>query len=549
MSSPVLPGVPEGSPSASFSTLPPSALPQAAVPAPEAGAPPALAWRALLGRVVHLIRRIRVRPGGPQPSPARPNTRRVMPRVARWAALALLVLAGFAAALAALVLQALRPGPGDWSYTLRVPLFAGTLEREVSVPVLLRWATHPLAGVLLEGRRLHTPAGRWRLHYAANGDIEGDCAPCTLRLAALGPAPVSITHARLQLKRQSPEQWQGVLRLGDGASSLAMTWRAQLREQALEIRAELPTSPVADAVALFGDAVPEARVARIDGQLGFRLEAAWGPQGLSVTRMVPRLDGVQVSGLGTEALADAEPPAHCAAPRGGRLEGWLPHAVVAAEDQRFYEHVGYDLQEWVAAWHRNPGRQARPEGGTPHGASTLTQQLAKLLYTGDERSATRKLREWLYAVEMERTLGKGRILQTYLAVAPWGNGLCGAEAASRHYLRKPAHRLAPHEAAWLASLLTSPDAQAGRWARLPPADADTQRVARIVNDMRRLPRERKAQEVALLAGWSPLQQPRPRAMQTPSAAGGMPVIGKDAAVKGAAGGIAAPLPTADSPMP
>lgn len=437
--------------------------------------------------------------------PGRPGTRRAWLLLARWTGLAALVLLAFAAVLAALVLHALKPAPGEWSTTLRVPVLAGTIEREISVPVLLRWATHPLATAWLDGRRLHTPAGRWQLRRGGPGELEGDCAPCTLHLPALGASPLQITHARLQVRRLHPDQWQGVLRLGDGAASLPVTWRATLRDTGLEIRAELPPSPVADAVALFGAAVPEAQHARIDGQLAFRLEASWGAHGLHITRLVPRLDGVRVAGLGTEALIDAEPPAQCLAPRGGRLEGWLPHAVVAAEDQRFHEHVGYDLGEWLAAWQHNPGRGA----GRPLGASTLTQQLAKLLYTGDERSATRKLREWLYAVEMERTLGKGRILQTYLAVAPWGNGLCGAEAAARHYLRKPAHRLAPREAAWLASLLTGPDAQARRWAQ--PQPADVERVARIVHAMRRLPRERKEQEVAGLADWSPLQQARPRA--------------------------------------
>ncbi len=95
-------------------------------------------------------------------------------------------------------------------------------------------------------------------------------------------------------------------------------------------------------------------------------------------------------------------------------------------------------------------------GAAIRGGSTLTQQLAKLVYTGDDRDPSRKLRELLYAVEMEETLGKARILQIYLAIAPWGPGVCGAERAAQLYLGKPASRVDPLEAAWLAGLLRNP---------------------------------------------------------------------------------------------
>ena len=92
------------------------------------------------------------------------------------------------------------------------------------------------------------------------------------------------------------------------------------------------------------------------------------------------------------------------------MSPWLERAVIAAEDQRFAEHAGYDLAELR---HAIEGNQRRDRAA--RGASTITQQLARLVYTGDERSLARKVRELLYAVEMERTLGKGRILRLYLA--------------------------------------------------------------------------------------------------------------------------------------
>ena len=107
--------------------------------------------------------------------------------------------------------------------------------------------------------------------------------------------------------------------------------------------------------------------------------------------------------------------------------GMLPAAVLAAEDQRFELHPGYDDTELASLL-----ASVEPEG-LRRGASTLTQQLARTLFTGGEKTVARKLRELLYAIEMERTLGKPRILELYLNTVDWGPGLCGARAAARTY--------------------------------------------------------------------------------------------------------------------
>lgn len=365
--------------------------------------------------------------------------------VLRGLALVSAVLAGVAAVLSVLVLHALAPAPGEWVTTLRVPMPLGALERRVSVPVLLRWATHPLAVRLLEGRDWSTRTGTWRLQMGAVGEVRGECRPCVLQLQALGPEPLRITQAHWQLQRISPEHWQGRLRLGEASRTLDVTWRVQLRSDGMEIHAELPPAPLADALALFAEAMPEAQRAQVDGSLALTLDARWGPQGLHGVRLVPRVEGQRVAGLGTEALIDAAAPAACTAPALGRVDGWLPKAVVAALDPRFYDRVGDELDLGLPS-------QARAPGGS------LTGRLVRLLYTGEARGLPQSLREWLYVAEMERMLGKGRILQTYLALAPWGAGLCGAEAASRHYLGKPVERLTPREAVWLASRLVPADA-------------------------------------------------------------------------------------------
>src|SRR5262249_11061730 len=150
----------------------------------------------------------------------------------------------------------------------------------------------------------------------------------------------------------------------------------------------------------------------------------------------------------------------------------------------------------VAAWQSN-----QADGSALLGGSTLTQQLAKLVYTGGDRSATRKLRELLYAAEMERTLGKARILQLYLALAPWGQGVCGAERAARVYRHRRPSRLGPVESAGLASRLPSPDAQLARLAAGEPVDSA--RVEFIIEGMRPMSLARREKALAQLTMWTP----------------------------------------------
>jgi membrane peptidoglycan carboxypeptidase len=207
---------------------------------------------------------------------------------------------------------------------------------------------------------------------------------------------------------------------------------------------------------------------------------------------------MQVSGLGTEAWGTAT--SNCA--RGlpaGKLgaDSLLARAVIAAEDQRFYEHYGYDLHEMTHALHTNQNEEA-----VLRGASTLTQQVAKLLVTGGERSPVRKLRELLYAVEMERTLGKARILRLYLEHAPWGATVCGAEAAAHAYFGRRADQLSAAQAVWLAAMLHNPAAEANRWRETGQINlARAQWVAGNLRPMRKAQRNRLIEDIAK-ANWA-----------------------------------------------
>ena len=128
----------------------------------------------------------------------------------------------------------------------------------------------------------------------------------------------------------------------------------------------------------------------------------------------------------------------------------LPIALVAAEDQNFPTHHGFDFKAIDKAMsHNKRGRKIR-------GASTISQQLAKNLFLWQGRSYVRKGLEAWYTVLIELTWPKSRILEVYANVVEFGDGIYGAEAAARHFFRKPASRLSPSESARLAAVLPSP---------------------------------------------------------------------------------------------
>ena len=134
-----------------------------------------------------------------------------------------------------------------------------------------------------------------------------------------------------------------------------------------------------------------------------------------------------------------------------RISIHLKRAVVAAEDDRFLDHDGFDWEGIERALERNA-----EEGRITAGGSTISQQLAKNLFLSSSRSWLRKGQEAAITMMIEATWDKRRILEVYLNVAEWGNGVFGAEAAARHYYGHPAASLGPAEAARLAVMLPNP---------------------------------------------------------------------------------------------
>ncbi|MGE5559424.1 MAG: transglycosylase domain-containing protein [Bacillota bacterium] len=131
---------------------------------------------------------------------------------------------------------------------------------------------------------------------------------------------------------------------------------------------------------------------------------------------------------------------------------YFEKAVVAAEDARFYRHVGIDPAGIVRAFYHN----LKP-GGAMEGGSTITQQLAKITLLSQERTFIRKISDIFYALQIERIYTKKEILELYLNSAYLGHGNVGAEAAARYYFEKSADRLSLSESALLAGIIRSPE--------------------------------------------------------------------------------------------
>jgi len=194
--------------------------------------------------------------------------------------------------------------------------------------------------------------------------------------------------------------------------------------------------------------------------LGLSLVAGLGGLGLSWV-LLPDPSGLATRNPPTTALIEQR---RAEAARAGRRlrpqQVWVPlerisrrlvEAVVASEDARFFGHGGFD---WEAL--QSAARHDLSRGRFARGASTITQQLAKNLWLGTEKSLLRKAKEAVLAAKLERSLGKRRILALYLNVAEWGDATFGVEAGARRHLGVSAGGLDWAQAVLLASMLPAP---------------------------------------------------------------------------------------------
>lgn len=159
-----------------------------------------------------------------------------------------------------------------------------------------------------------------------------------------------------------------------------------------------------------------------------------------------------------------------------RISPNLTLAVVAAEDQKFTAHWGFDVQSIEKAYELNQHNHAI------RGASTISQQVAKNLFLWSDRSYVRKGLEAYFTVLIETCWPKRRILEIYLNIAEFGAGIYGAEAASQHFFHKSAARLSRRDSALLAAVLPNPQT----YSAVTPSRYVQQRREWILNQMRAL---------------------------------------------------------------
>ncbi|MDP2880720.1 MAG: monofunctional biosynthetic peptidoglycan transglycosylase [Azonexus sp.] len=134
-----------------------------------------------------------------------------------------------------------------------------------------------------------------------------------------------------------------------------------------------------------------------------------------------------------------------------RISIHLKRAIIAAEDAKFVDHEGFDWEGMQKALEKN-----QKKGRFVAGGSTISQQLAKNLFLTPTRSYVRKAEEAIITLMLENLWSKRRILEVYLNVIEWGNGVFGAEAAARHYYNASAAQLGPEQAARLAGMVPNP---------------------------------------------------------------------------------------------
>jgi hypothetical protein len=375
--------------------------------------------------------------------------------------------------------------PGAWTVPLRV-LPGVTVEANASG--LVRLATSPIGLRLLDGQSTTTALGV--LHFARDGSaLAVRCAPCRVNDARIAPRMVALPPTELRLARRAGVESNNVVDARVSAADVHGSAVLTLAPAGVDVQWQLPPSALAAVVAVLGDAVPEARRASIDGSVW-----AEGRFSLPLARPTLRLqlDQVAVRGLGTEALADGTVTFDCrdarGAPRSTTIGAqdrqwvpadafgtWLPQALLAAEDPHFRVHGGFDA-----------ATLQRALSGLPPGRGTLTQQLVRTLHGTGDGSLASVLRELLYASEMERTLGKDRILALVMNTADWGPGACGARAAARLYFGKRVPQLSPLEAAWLAGILRDP--QRAYQQQVLGGVVDHERTQWVLAQLRELPR-------------------------------------------------------------
>jgi monofunctional biosynthetic peptidoglycan transglycosylase len=361
--------------------------------------------------------------------------------------------------------------------------------------VSLSWGETPLVEglsgrlskgrLVLDGPGLHVSSGKDDLRVDWDGALpfEALSAEASLHLELSGRliievvlSEITINHPLLRARPIALNE--GLIKLeGDrlakrlhGSLTVdGVQWELNVNRDggSLDLDLVLPPTPILEVLRPLKAALPELKKAEVSGSVSAQAQIQWPAktwdadfhlENLEVQGAVPQIQALR-EGLLQHRIIDHEGDAIIRETGEGSAE-WtalrniaapMRHAIIAAEDIRFSDHPGYDMEAIRDALQAN-----KEAGKVIRGGSSLSQQLAKNLYLDGQRTLIRKIRELLLAVELDETLGKGRILELYLNVVEWGPGIHGISAASERYFMRRPSQLDPNEAAFLAAILPSP---------------------------------------------------------------------------------------------
>ena len=326
---------------------------------------------------------------------------------------------------------------------------------QVRVLPILMLATSPAGRWWLDHKGFSLHQGEIRL-YDADG-LRVHCRNCALQAASISDRPVILPSVELWLKLDG-KQLQGYLLADASYKPFKVYFDGTVTMRSLRLQWTLPTTPLASLLAPLRSHSTTIAQAQVTGVLAATGTLRWPRQSWSAQ---PQLEQLQVHGLDLSKvtapvlryecplLDERKHPERAQWLSHDKMGRWLPMAVIIAEDAEFRHHPGYVLTQMQQLL----GRESEEK---VVGGSTLTQQVAKYMFTNGERTWKRKIEELLYAVQLENTLDKTRILDLYLNTVDWGPGLCGAYAASSYYFDRPPAQLNPLQAAWLAGIIRNP---------------------------------------------------------------------------------------------
>lgn len=348
----------------------------------------------------------------------------------------------------------------------------------------------------------NTRYGRIQLHSHETQrglEVEAICEECRIQDHLVSSQPFTPGDARVTGVVKG-KHFVGDVRVESIRIAVDVQWDGESTRGSVE----LPPTPIKDLYHAIRSIVPEADKAQITGAISGKGTFVWPDFQLVFE---PRIEDFTVTGLVDPSRyrsgrfsyrAKDERGEEIQVESGEGTPRWmplneigkfLPDAIMAIEDQAFYNHHGYVVQSMVEA-----SRFNRRKGMVKRGGSTLTQQLAKNLFLTDERTYARKFRELLYAVEIDHELGKPRVLELYLNVVEWGPGIFGAKSASTLYFDRPPGALRPEQAAWLASILRSPKRAYRRQFQRDQVQEEL--VRRALDNMQKLTPEERAAALA-----------------------------------------------------